>query len=168
MYKVKVGTLNLFTKKKIVRESLGHFYHGELTGTYPLICYTQSDRTTPQSVKLEFIIRGLWGIQGSDQYGSHTFSCHRTMKDKSHMFRKLCKKKRSMFNEIFHVFCSCLCIFKNITKTLRQRKSDIDAKSNSQKCTQESFNAFNFECPECFTEFTQMLNDINLQAHKFE
>lgn len=67
--------------------------HDELTGISPLICRTQSGGTTPQSVKLEFIIRGLWEIQGSDQI---SLSCHRTMKDKSHMFSQLCGKKINM------------------------------------------------------------------------
>lgn len=79
-------TFNLLTMKQTVGSP-----HDELTGISPLICCTQSGGTTPQSVKLEFIIRGLWEIQGSDQ---NSFSCHRTMKDKSHMFSKLCEKNK--------------------------------------------------------------------------
>lgn len=46
------------------KESSGHLSHNELTDICPLICSTESDRTTPQSVNLEFIIKGLWGHAG--------------------------------------------------------------------------------------------------------
>lgn len=97
--------LKILTKKQTERESPRHFPHDKLTDISPLICCKLSERTTPHSVKLEFIIRGLWEIEGSDWIALIQLS----MKHRSHVFGQLWKNICVLCVK----FCSCFCVSNN-------------------------------------------------------